>query len=61
MRHLRDPIPDRNGLNHAQSPNWRHWGILMDVHSVLLEGTDGLGTISFPQLDRGDNDLKLHS
>jgi hypothetical protein len=33
----------------------------MTVHSVLLSETDGLGTISFPQLDRGDNVLKLHS
>ncbi len=33
----------------------------MGVHSVLPEGTDGLGTISFAQLDRGDNVLKLHS
>jgi hypothetical protein len=31
------------------------------VHPVLLVGTDGLGTISFSQLDRGDNVLKLHN
>jgi len=33
----------------------------MGVHSVLLVGSDGLGTISFFQLDRGGNVLKAHT
>jgi hypothetical protein len=46
---------------HPQSTCRGHWGILVSVHSVLLVGTDGVGTISFSQLDRGDNVLKLHT
>jgi len=48
-------------LNHPQSTYWRHWGILVGVHSVLLARTDGVATISFFQLDRGDNVLRLHT
>ena len=59
--HRGDRLTVGHCLHHAQSPFWRHWGILMGVHSVLLVGSDGLGTISFFQLDRGDNLLKLHS
>jgi hypothetical protein len=48
-------------FNHSQSTYRRHWGILVGVHSVLLARTDGVATISFFQLDRGDNVLRLHT
>jgi hypothetical protein len=60
-RHRSDRLAAGHRLHHAQSPFRRHWGILMSVHSVLLVGSDGLGTISFFQLDRGDNLLRLHN
>jgi hypothetical protein len=61
LRYRTDWFTDPYGLNHAQSTRWRHWGILVGVHSVLLVRTDGLATISFFQLDRGDNVLRLHT
>jgi hypothetical protein len=33
----------------------------VSVHSVLLARTEGVRTISFFQLDRGDNVLRLHT
>src|SRR6266567_2280698 len=59
-RHCWDRFTGQYGLDHAQSTYWRHWGILVGVHSVLLARTDGVATISFFQLDRGDNVLRLH-
>ena len=59
--HRSDWLARNYRLNHPQSPNRRHWGILMAVHSILLAGTDGVGTISVLQLDRGGNVLKAHT
>jgi hypothetical protein len=48
--------------NHSKSTCRRHqWGILMSVHSVLLARADGVATIGYFQLDRGDNVLRLNS
>src|SRR5216110_855006 len=61
LRHRANRFTDYYGLNHPQSTCWRHWSILVGVHSVLLIRTDGVATISFFQLDRGDNVLRLHT
>jgi hypothetical protein len=60
LRHRTDRFSSQHRFNHAQSTCGRHWGILVGVHSVLLTRTDGVATISFFQLDRGDNVLRLH-
>src|SRR5207248_4523547 len=60
LRHRADGFTGHHRLNYPQSTRWRHWSILMGVHSVLLVRTEGVATISFFQLDRGDNVLRLH-
>jgi len=51
----------KDGLHHPQSTRRRHRGILVGVHSVLLPRTDDFALVSFFQLNRGDNVLKLQS
>ena len=44
----------QRGFNHAQSTCGRHWRVLVTVHSVVPARIDGVATISFFWLDRGD-------
>ena len=60
LGHRLNGFTGQYGFHHAQSTRGRHWGILVGVHSVLLVRTEGVVTISFFQLDRGDNVLRLH-
>ncbi len=61
LGHRSDCFTGQYRFHHAQSTHGRHWGILVGVHSVLLARTEGVATISFFQLDRGDNVLRLHN